>query len=112
MRLYYIDTDRVVDAGDTHFDEDWYDKWLGLMIDTNNDTIFFLTDETTDVDTSIFHEPWIEWDVDANVPKYTRDWLRYSVMGYKIGGKLYPPEAVEIVLPGGGIAPTYILRED
>ena len=45
----------------------------------------------------------VEWDVDANLPLYTRDYLKQSgylrgiIVGYKIGDDTYSPEDVTIV---------------
>jgi len=49
-------------------------------------------------------EEKIDWDIDANLPLYTRDWLKHSgdfVSAYRVNGKLYHPDDVEIVLQSG-----------
>ena len=45
----------------------------------------------------------VEWDIDANLPLYTRDYLKQSgylrgvIVGYKIGDTVYSPEDVVII---------------
>ena len=58
----------------------------------------------------------IEWDLDANLPLYTRDWLKYSrnfVLGYRVGPgrQLYHPDDVEIVLLGN-LVPKTVSKEE
>lgn len=46
----------------------------------------------------------IEWDIDANLPLYTRDWLKnldLFVHAYRIDGKLFHPDDVEIIRTNG-----------
>lgn len=49
----------------------------------------------------------IEWDIDANLPLYTRDWLRYLnnfIAGYRIGDTTYHPDDVTIIRNVGPLA--------
>lgn len=39
----------------------------------------------------------VEWDIDANLPLYTRDYLRLEVIGYKIKDNIYSPKDVTII---------------
>lgn len=54
MRLKYMWNSVVIDAGPTHFEEEWYDDWLDGMVETDPDIIFFLVTESTDV----FEKEW------------------------------------------------------
>lgn len=50
VRLNYLAPNGVViEAGNTRFEEGWYDIWLERMVSENPDVIFFLTVETTDL---------------------------------------------------------------
>ena len=49
MRMKYYFNGRVADAGPAKFEEEWYDRWLASMVNENDEPIFFLVTETTDV---------------------------------------------------------------
>lgn len=60
MRLHYWLLDDVVrDAGTVQFEEDWYDAWLQKLVSGNDDLIFFITTDTTDV--------WPEWELTPEI---------------------------------------------
>lgn len=43
----------------------------------------------------------IEWDIDAGLPLYTRDFIKYRkelVLAFRIGEELYSPDDVAIVM--------------
>lgn len=56
MRAKYMPpyAKKPIDCGPVRFEEDWYDEWLDAMIKVDEDYIFFLVMETTDV----FEKEW------------------------------------------------------
>jgi len=54
----------------------------------------------------------VTWDIDANLPLYTRDYLKHLndfVLGYRVGDRLYHPADVTIVANSGANPP---MRQD
>lgn len=64
MLLKYVgpDSKYVTNAGTVQFGEDWYDDWLDGLVKSEENLIFFLVVESTDV----FEEDW-EWDFNTVV---------------------------------------------